>query len=51
MKRFVALLFIIGLVPHIYTNGTTSDSPALGQLVYIYVVQVKCIIQQRNVEV
>jgi hypothetical protein len=36
MKRFVALLlFILGLVPHIYTNGTTSDSPALGQLVYI----------------
>ena len=38
MKRFVALLlFILGLVPHIYTNGTTSDSPALGQLVYICV--------------
>lgn len=38
MKRFVALLlFILGFVPHIYTNGIASDSPALGQLVYICV--------------
>ena len=38
MKRFLLLLFlIIGSVPHIYTNGATSESSSSEQLVYICV--------------
>ena len=38
MKRLAALLFFfVGVVPHIYTNGATSESSSSAQLVYICV--------------
>lgn len=37
MRRFVALLFLVGVVPQIYTNGAPSASSTSEQLVYICV--------------
>ena len=38
MKRLATLFFFfVGIVPHIYTNGATSESSSSGQLVYICV--------------
>ena len=38
MKRLATLFFFfVGIVPHIYTNGTISTSFTSGQLVYICV--------------